>query len=239
MKKIIGLLVFLIVFSSSVLALDVGDFVLVDFDADTSRGGTATVRLTTPYVNVNTHTIMIGMKVKAPDGEIYKQNTFCTDLLQTVTLGSTNNPYTVSPLTVAPDSGPMGKIAAENLQRLWSSNYDNLLVDAKIKDNCSAFQLAVWEIVYDTKANGTYSLLDGNFTASGHNTQVANLAKQFLKNAVDTSVPLRPGLFALTSPSRQDQLLIIPSYNSVPEASTLVFGMLASGTLLLHRKRNS
>jgi len=91
--------------------------------------------------------------------------TFCVEINQDVYLGGT---YTFTTGTVAsaptpgtplPGSGGMGTIKANLLNDLWTRHYSDV-TDATTG---AAFQVAVWEVVYDTNFN----LGTDNFQAYG------------------------------------------------------------------------
>jgi len=89
-------------------------------------------------------------------------------------------------------------------------------------DTTTAFQLAAWEIMYETPGKG-YSLNSGAFTENG-NTTARNLADQWLGNLGTVS---NVNVLLLASPDHQDFLVTTP----VPEPST--YAMLLAGLGLL------
>lgn len=85
--------------------------------------------------------------------------TFCTDLSQYVT--SSTATYNVVPVQTVPGSPGMGHAKATIIRNLFSFAHDAQFATANTdaaKDFASAFQLAVWEIVYDY--GGSRSSLD-------------------------------------------------------------------------------
>lgn len=100
--------------------------------------------------------------------------TFCIEIPRNVYLGST---FTLAQtnLTELPTSGPsltLPKIA--QIQALWAASYGGLTTAI----DYAAFQLAIWEIVYENGA--TYNTALGNFTAS-NNAAVIVQANQYLQ----------------------------------------------------------
>jgi hypothetical protein len=97
---------------------------------------------------------------------------FCADFFQEVAVG---NDYTYSPVAFAdlPDvAGNATKMA--KIQELYDRFYD-LATDA---ENGAAFQLALWEILYDPNKS---DLSSGNFTASGPGSPTSiNVAQAML-----------------------------------------------------------
>ncbi|MDY7108801.1 MAG: hypothetical protein SYC29_09205 [Planctomycetota bacterium] len=141
--------------------------------------------------------------------------TFCTELTQYVT--SQESPYECLPLEAAPPSHAMGAVRAQAMRDLYAYADGAQFATSGTSDNrdlAAAFQIAVWEIVYDY--DGTASSLDaaagnlrvtktdGNPLSGG----VSGYLDSFF-GGVGTGAEL-PELFAVTNSQYQDQLVMIP-----------------------------
>ena len=162
--------------------------------------------------------------------------TYCIDLTQsagdgTFNLTSLNNAPVTSP---APSSKwELGHAQIDALNSLYNADADSVNTNAR----AAAFQAAIWEIVFDWESvdGGTFSSGDTSNMLGGRvriNNNVSNsLYAGYLTSAVaglDTSGRLA----AITSESRQDQLVVIP----LPGAGALAgAGMLMVAT----RRRRS
>lgn len=107
--------------------------------------------------------------------------------------------------------------AATDIAKLFGEN--NAVNDSVAQ---AAFQIAVWEIAYET--SGTYSLGNGSATFSGGSAQSSgalSLATTWLSNL--SSVKNGAGLMILDSPGHQDQVA------AIPEPST--YALMAAGLL--------
>lgn len=138
--------------------------------------------------------------------------TFCVDLYQTFNFGTTYTDYSAVALpgTVATDLG-----------RLYTSH----LADITDGNSSAAFQLAAWEIMYETGGVG-YHLSGanaGNFSEDG-NATVRGLAQGYLDTLGASSAY---SVQKLESPSSQDFILT----SAVPEPSS--YAMLGAGLGLL------
>ena len=151
--------------------------------------------------------------------------TFCTELTQNINFGNSYN-YDIDSLSIAPvpnDSinaafphliGGMGTYRAGLVQNLYDQ-YFSVALDSSV--NAAAFQLAIWEIVYEEGLaegdNSTLNVSDGDFTISNNNagnqsqTQAITLANTWLSTLSSVGVTT---LVALTNDTYQDQILLIP-----------------------------
>jgi len=134
--------------------------------------------------------------------------TYCVDLYQSFNWGTVYTDYSAVALpgTVAQDLG-----------RLFTSH----LGDVVDGNTSAAFQLAAWEIMYET--GGSYNLSSGNFTEDG-NATVHGIAQGYLDSLGGPSVY---SVQKLESPTSQDFVVTTP----VPEPST--YAMLVAGLGLL------
>ena len=154
--------------------------------------------------------------------------TFCVEINQDVYLGGT---YTFTTGTVAsaptpgtplPGSGGMGTIKANLLNDLWTRHYSDV-TDATTG---AAFQVAVWEVVYDTNFN----LGTDNFQAYG-NSAVTTQAATWLTDILNNPTQADAHLIAIKSDTYQDQVTFGPPPQSPPPGTPLPSA--ASGALVL------
>jgi hypothetical protein len=177
--------------------------------------------------------------------------TFCIDLIQDINFGGTYN-YTEMPVASAPQPGAypsgspvtgMGSVKASELNTLFAEQFNNLTTDNALE----AFQLAIWNVVYDTDASVNTG--DGAFyVVSGFDPSVISMANGYLTGATDLSHQEVFGgtLIALVGENgAQDQIYAQnstqnQSASSVPAPQTwLGGGILLGACLLVGRKRNS
>ena len=107
-------------------------------------------------------------------------------------------------------------------------------------DNSAAFQLAVWEIKYDT-GNGPYELGSGNFQVTGGSATTISLAQGWLDHLAAFQPP-KYDVTLLASPSAQDFVTATPTpLRSVPEPTPLpLFAAgLAALTVVLYRRSST
>jgi hypothetical protein len=173
-----------------------------------------------------------GDHVGTPTGNF---STFCIELNQHISFGGSYT-YTVMKLEDAPNPGlpepgvnGMGAVKAANLKKLWAAYRDSIGTDAV---KAAAFQVAVWEVVYEDI--GTYDTSAGDFyintvssTANSVRTQ-ANTWLNFL-----SSLTMQANLAALSSESYQDQLVVVPT----PTGVTAGAGLLAVVGIIGNRRR--
>ena len=145
--------------------------------------------------------------------------TFCVEINQDVHLGGTYTFYTgtvesaPTPGNPIPGSSGMGAAKAALLDELWARHYADI-TDA---NSGAAFQVAVWDIVYDADFN----LNVGNFHAYG-NTSAINLAASWLTDInTNASDYPNPNLIALKSNDYQDQVTFGPPPKSPPLSTPL------------------
>jgi hypothetical protein len=226
------------------------------------RADTITATLTglTPYVfptsflqgagNITGGTGAIGWQGVStnPTGFTGSFNTFCIDLIQDIYFGSTYT-YTETPVASAPQPGAypsgspvtgMGVLKASELNTLFAEQFNNLTSN----DALEAFQIAIWNVVYDTDASVNTG--DGTFyVVSGFDSSVINLANGYLVGATDLSDQEVFGgtLIALVGDNgAQDQIYAQNPSNqnasSVPAPQTWLGGGILLGACLLVRRKS-
>ncbi|MBX9628176.1 MAG: hypothetical protein K2X82_30540 [Gemmataceae bacterium] len=170
--------------------------------------------------------------------------TFCVQLSQYI---STGQAYTFQVDPVAAAAGPaVGKL----FETLWAGHYDPAWGANGFTGSTAsaAFQLAVWELVYD--GAGALDVAGGNFQVKKPNGAAATLAQGWL-----TALPTDPNLFGtkyagqelvwLSHPTAQDQLAMRasprePQAAPVPAPAGLVLGLIgAAGCGLARFRRNT
>jgi hypothetical protein len=152
---------------------------------------------------------------------------FCLELTETVQEPNSYT-YKVVPLAggAAPDGDgqftfPLSALQADQMSELFGRFRPTL--NAADANACAAFQLAVWEIVYDPNLvlNGVGDSLQFGGGALGVLPQ-----SQALLNAIDGTGP-RMTLDAFTHPSVQDQVVPVPG----------TLALLGLGGLIAGRRR--
>ena len=128
--------------------------------------------------------------------------TFCVQLSQFVSFNS-NYSYDIVPLENVPNTdafgGPMATAKANSIREIFGRHY----ADVDTAQEFSAFQISVWEIVYEKTL--PYNLNDGNFTGSS-DPSVITLANSWL-SGLDGEGPLA-NLVGLTNPTAQDHVTV-------------------------------
>jgi hypothetical protein len=176
--------------------------------------------------------------------------TFCIEAVEFLSSGSDydvllDNDLQFKPILNAP-YGPMGQTAANLLRTLWAQRIGEVFSDADPTGvKRSAFQLAIWELVYDGGA--TINLGSGNLRASGPSspTSVIGLASDWLNGAITAPVSQeKANLIVFSYKGRQDQVgeyVPPPHQNSpLPEPGTFaIWGALLLGAFGVVRLRRS
>lgn len=139
-------------------------------------------------------------------------STYCIDLTQDVYLGSTYTYGVVDPSlapnplppTESPGSTGLGATSLQRIENLYALQYDGIGSD---NDRGAAFQIAIWEMLFDTGA--THDVTAGQFAVTGASANVVTLANQFVSDALTPdALSFHYELLALTSPTAQDQLFV-------------------------------
>lgn len=152
-------------------------------------------------------------------------NTFCIEILQNIYFGEKYS-YSTAALQEAPQRTgtpeAMGLVKANLIRELWAQ-WSGDLTDAT---KYEAFQVAIWNIIYDTdfsvsSGSGLFYLT----TSQGNATQTAHVLSQAntYLNYLATNDPTGSGslsmanLVALSNLGAQDQVALLnPGYNPPP-----------------------
>lgn len=169
-------------------------------------------------------------------GEMF---TFCTELTQYVT--SSSKEYRVTPPEDV-STPAMGAQKADALRNLYNFAAGQESQSGQDANYAAAFQLAVWEIVYDfdtIEGIGSLDVDDGAFEA----TNISNNASieaairahlsTFFSAAMTEGQPNRV-LYGLWNESKQDQLIGMPM---VPLPSAGLMGLAGLGVIASRRRR--
>jgi PEP-CTERM motif len=140
---------------------------------------------------------------------------WCAQITQTFSFGSS---YQYSAV-------PVSNI---NLQRLFAEVSASTRVSSTL--NSAAFQLDIWEILFEGTTTSPFSLTTGNFQASGDAATLAQANAWLL--GLGTGTPSN-ALFFLTNPDHQDFItdIPVPTLFQTPEPASLALlgvGMLAA-----------
>lgn len=137
--------------------------------------------------------------------------TFCTELSQTVKSSWTTFEAIDLQEAPKPAAGPLGMgmsaASADAIRVLWASVGDAKFTNPLIG---AAFQIAIWEIVYDGAEN--FDLGNGHVKFSNSAAVIAEANNLFNTHLASISEHShrQGGLIALSSDSGQDQLFVIP-----------------------------
>ncbi len=169
------------------------------------------------------------MRWSRQDSDSILWRTFCIELEEPVAVMDSVS-YTRVSLPQARDAEPnLNSDQQQLLGQLWSARHSG----AFTKVDAAAFQLAVWEVVYDGR--DTLSLGDGQFSVNGRTpTAVKNRAAEWLNSLVSTPVPAA-SLAAWNRAGVQDQLIAAPL--PAPVLGTLATGGLLGLSWFIRRRR--
>jgi len=166
-------------------------------------------------------------------------STFCIEGTQNVSFG-TNETWTngVVDLSTAPTPGPtLGTTKAGYITELYDRSFDSIGSDPEL---ATAFQLAIWEIVYDgipTLGGETSAVFNGgNFTASNDGTAISD-AVGMLNGITGSGYTNSYSVYALSDGGIQDQVFAVKNGGTppVPLPESLPAGLALMGGLGLAR----
>lgn len=139
---------------------------------------------------------------------------WCVDILQDTYLGQSISDYTLVDAASVP---AIGATRADALARFATAHLGQVTNGT----TAGAFQLAVWEIVYEN-AGTTYNIGTGNFSAWGASDTSLGLAQTWL-GSLSAASTYNVGVW--TSPTHQD----LAVFTTVPEPAAL--GLLGIGLI--------
>ena len=162
--------------------------------------------------------------------------TYCTDIFQTIGLTATYSGFSLHD-----GDAWFSPAKARDLGRLWTVAHDGAGADAVDAKSSAAFQIAAWEILYES--SGSYNLASGVFRASGGSAATGSpSALQHLARFASLDQPLlggRAGQRDPPGPARGDTRAgagVLCYVHSRPgldgcsrPAPLHVFGMISSG----------
>ena len=149
---------------------------------------------------------------------------FCVDLNEFIHLNSTYN-YVLKSLETSPNPDPqstggMGTARADAIRRLWGTDRADVTTNVK----AAAFQMAIWEIVFEypatqglplssmdvTKGNFYMDVTDADSTKQALWVSIANQANAYLAAAWAPTAKYEPMLAVMSLAGAQDQLVVMP-----------------------------
>jgi len=173
-------------------------------------------------------------------------STFCVELNQYISYGQKYT-YTVTALT---SQSGVTSTEATDITKLWGAHYSTAWGSTSFAGSVqsSAFQLALWKLVYDGGTN--LNLSTGNFTTPGANlsdtTTAAGLAQSWLNGLSGTPSSIFSTNFSgqqlvwLASSTAQDQLTMLPVATPAPPGVILAgLGVLGLIGRSLRRRSSS
>lgn len=131
---------------------------------------------------------------------------FCTELGENVSNGN-NYCYEVIPLEIAPNSDPMGGARADLIRELFGRYYTPAFGAPLSRDEATAMQLAIWEIVFETRS--TLDLSRGRARFTTGNDDAFKLAESYLKS-LNGHGPMNNTIVVMSAEGVQDQIIPTP-----------------------------
>jgi len=183
------------------------------------------------------HTFSSGTGVAA--GLTGSKVTFCSDLSEYVS--SSGSTYTVTPIANLPVSSgwpAMGAVRAQAVYDLYAAANAQQTATGANSDYAAAFQIALWEVVYDyTGSAGSLNLGSGNLKikdsdGSTLTSAIANHVTQLFSMLGANTV--QDGLMGLAKDGKQDQIY---QFQVVPLPAALPLGLAGLGLVAWNRRR--
>lgn len=159
--------------------------------------------------------------------------TFCADLMQSVT--SSGATYAVAGIQSLSSAQGMGAAKSQAIYDMYAfANGSQMGADA---DMAAAFQLAIWEVIYDYNAGDSSSLNLASGTLKAKNTNGSSLSGSILAKAAALfsaigSNSAQDGLMGFSNGSYQDQIVQI-----VPVPAAALIGLAGLGLAGYARRR--
>lgn len=148
---------------------------------------------------------------------------FCTELGENVSNGN-NYSFDVVPLEIAPSSDPMGGARAALIRELFGRYYTPAFGAPLSRDAATAMQIAIWEIVFETRS--TLDISRGRARFNSGNGDALMLADSYLKS-LDGTGPLNNTIVVMSADGVQDQIIPTPG----------TMALLGMGVLAAARRR--
>lgn len=163
--------------------------------------------------------------------------TFCSDLSQYVASGGAT--YNVTSIQNLPGSGPMGASKMQAIYDMYAAAAGSQM--GANDDMAAAFQLAVWEVIYDYDPSNTSSLNLSSGNLKARNSLGLSLSSTILNHAAGLfsaigSNAAQTGLLGFTNSSFQDQILQV---QLVPIPMAVIAGLAGLGMVGYVRRRRT